>query len=59
MIFSFLRPNPEKKLQKEYETIMKKALDAQRNGDMDSYATLSSKASKVLENLNKIKDKNS
>ena len=49
--------NPKKKLEKEYERIMKRAVDAQRNGDMALFAKLSSDADKVLKKIDEIEDK--
>jgi hypothetical protein len=46
--------NPLKKLKKQYEKIMKQAVDAQRNGDIKSYSELASKADVLLKKIEKL-----
>lgn len=55
MIFSFLRPNPIKKLQTKYQNIMQKAQQAQRNGDMDLFARLSGEGADILKQIEQLK----
>ncbi len=45
--------NPEKKLRKEYETLMKQAMEAQRGGDIVKSAQLHEKAEAVLKKIEK------
>jgi hypothetical protein len=46
-MLSFLKPNPEKRLQKEYEKLTEQAFHAQRNGDIRSYSMLTEEAEQV------------
>ena len=54
-MFGLFKSSPEKKLQKEYESLMEKAMNAQRNGKMDVYAELASQADKIFQEIQKIK----
>ena len=53
-MFSFFSSNPTKKLQKSYEHKLHEAMQAQRNGDIKLYSTLSEEAEKILEEIKKI-----
>ena len=53
-MFNLFKKNNEKKLQNEYENLMSKAVDAQRNGNIKLYAELSFKADEVLKKIDKI-----
>lgn len=46
-MLGFLKSDPRKKLQKEYESKLEKALHAQRNGDLRSHGTLMEEAEKI------------
>ncbi len=52
-MFKFLKRNPLRKYRKAHAELMKKALDAQRNGKMALFAKLSTEAeliyNKILE----------
>lgn len=48
--------NPIKKLEKEYETKQKKAISAQRNGDMALFAKLSAEADRVLKKIEQLEN---
>lgn len=56
-MFSLFKKDPKKELQKEYETLMKKAVDAQRNGDIEGYSNLSAKAENVAKKLDELSQK--
>lgn len=43
-MFDFLKPNPQKRMQKEYEKLTTKAFEAQRNGDIRTYSLLTAEA---------------
>lgn len=58
-MFSFLQANPTKKLYKSYRAILKEAMDAQRNGDIEGYAKLSAEAEKVFAEIQTIENNNS
>lgn len=53
-MFGLFKKDPAKKLQKEYEELMKKAVEAQRNGKMELFANLSAKADKISKQLDEI-----
>jgi len=46
-MFSFLKPDPKKQLQKSYESLTTRAFQAQRNGDIRSYSLLTEEAEAV------------
>ncbi|WP_024600117.1 DUF6435 family protein [Pseudoalteromonas sp. TAE56] len=53
-MFSFLKPDPIKKLRKEYDVKLEQGMQAQRKGDIKSFAMLSAEAEKIwseIENL--------
>ena len=53
-MFSFLKKDPKKKLQAEYEKIMKQALEAQRNGNIELYADLTFKSEEILKQIDNL-----
>ena len=55
-MFSLFKKDPIKKLQKEYESLMKEAMNAQRNGDIDGYSKLSAKAEECAQELDRLKE---
>ncbi|AEF56235.1 DUF6435 family protein [Marinomonas posidonica] len=46
-MFSFLKADPKKKLNKEYGELLEKAMQAQRGGDIRLYSELTEKAEAV------------
>ena len=50
-MFSFLKANPQKKLTKEYDLLLEKAMQAQRNGDIRLYAELTAEAEVIKARL--------
>ncbi len=58
-MFGIFKKDPIKKKQKEYESLMEQAMHAQRNGKMDIYAELASKADKILKKIEDLKKENS
>ena len=48
---SIFTKNPEKKLRKEYEALMKKAMEAQRGGDIVGSSELHAQAEKLLKQI--------
>ena len=47
----FLKRDPLKKLQKNYERLMREARDIQRNGDIQAYAAKVDEAEKIAEQI--------
>ena len=54
-MFGFLKPNPEKKLRKAYDSKLEQAMHAQRNGDMRLYADLTEQSEKIWQQLTELK----
>ncbi len=54
-MFGFLKGDPLKKLEKEYDALLEKAMQAQRNGDIKSYSLLTESAEKVKAQLDTLK----
>lgn len=57
-MFGLFKKDEKKKLEKTYADLLTKATNAQRNGDMALYAELSSKADKVLKEIDALENKN-
>lgn len=53
-MFGFLKGDPKKKLQAEYEKLLKEAMGYQRNGDIKTFSEITAKAEKVREQIEKI-----
>ncbi|MCF8059664.1 MAG: DUF6435 family protein [Bacteriovoracaceae bacterium] len=59
-MFGFLKSDPKKKLQAEFERLSKKAMEAQQNGNIELFGELSQKAEEIgqqLDQLNKDQEK--
>lgn len=54
-MFSLLKKDPVKKLEKEYKNLLAKALGFQRNGDIRTYSELMSKAEEVAQKIDQHK----
>lgn len=54
-MFNKLFGNPLKKLEKEYEKLLTRAVSAQRNGDMALFAKLSTEAENIGKQLDDLK----
>jgi hypothetical protein len=46
-VFSIFKADPKKRLQKQYEQLIAKAFQAQRNGDIRSYSLLTDQAEQI------------
>lgn len=46
-MFKFLKPDPKKQLEKQYQQLTEKAFKAQRNGDIRGYSGLTAEAEKL------------
>ncbi|QIR07725.1 DUF6435 family protein [Salinivibrio costicola] len=53
-MFSFLKPNPVKKLKKKYEAKQQQAFQAQRNGDIRGYSLLTEEAEKIDQQIKEL-----
>jgi len=53
-MFSFFKSNPTKKLTKLHDIKLEEAMNAQRNGDIRSYAELTFEADQIHQKIIKI-----
>lgn len=53
-MLKFLKGDPKKKLQNEYEAKLEKALHSQRNGDLRTHGTLMEEAEKIYAELQRL-----
>lgn len=58
-MFGLFKKDESKELQKKYEGLMKKALDAQRKGDIALFSELSAQAEDVAKDMDKLNQSNS
>ncbi|WP_415892024.1 DUF6435 family protein [Neptuniibacter sp. PT8_73] len=58
-MFSFLKPNPEKRLKKEYNAKLELAMKAQRSGDIEKYSFLTCEAEELYEKLKQFQEEKS
>ncbi|WP_108743977.1 DUF6435 family protein [Salinivibrio sp. IB643] len=56
-MFSFLKPNPVKKLKKQYDAKQQQAFEAQRNGDIRGYSLLTEEAEKIDQQIKALENK--
>ena len=57
-MFSFLKSDPTKKLRKERDSILEKAMLAQRSGDIRGYSELTAKAEALYEEIQTVEKAN-
>jgi hypothetical protein len=55
-VFGLFKRSPLKAWQKEHETLVYKAFQAQRNGDIRLYSTLTSESEKLREKIEALKE---
>lgn len=56
-MFSLFRKDPTKKLRKSYESILEKAMHAQRSGDIKTYSLLTEEAEKIRSEIEALQSK--
>ena len=54
-MFGFLKPNPVKKLERQYRTLLLKARDYQRNGKIAEYAETTAAAEAIEKQIEGLK----
>ena len=54
-MFGWLKPDPVKKLDKQYQAKLKEAMETQRNGNIRRYAELTQEAESIRESLEALK----
>ena len=50
-MFSFLKPDPLKKMRKLYAEKLEQAMHAQRNGDIRSYSSITAEAEDIYKKI--------
>lgn len=55
IMFSLFKKDPLKKLNQEYSSLLKQALEAQRRGDIKSYSDLTAKSESIASEIDKLK----
>jgi hypothetical protein len=55
-MLSFLKPNPVKKLKKQYDAKQQQAFQAQRNGDIRGYSLLTEEAEKIDQQIKELEN---
>ena len=56
-MFGLFKKDPLKELEKSYKAKLTEAMNAQRSGDIQSYARLSSEAEELLKKIDDLKSK--
>jgi hypothetical protein len=56
-MFSFLKRDPVKKLNKLYEQKLEEAMHAQRNGDIKSYSLITAEAEQIFTEIKSLENK--
>jgi hypothetical protein len=54
-MFGLFKKDPLKELEKEYQKILERAMDAQRNGNIELYSTLSFEAEEIAKKIDALK----
>ena len=54
-MFSFLKPDPIKKLEKLYQKKLAESVKYQRKGDIETYSRLSFEADEIIKKIDEIK----
>lgn len=54
-MLSFLKPDPIKKLQKQYDAKLEQAMKAQRNGDIRGYSEITAEAEKLYQEIQSLR----
>ncbi|MFT6288715.1 MAG: hypothetical protein ACJAYC_003813 [Halieaceae bacterium] len=57
-MFGLFKSSPLKKWQKEHETLVTKAFEAQRNGNIRLYSTLTAEAETLKKKIDNLKSEN-
>ena len=54
-MFSLFKSDPVKKLEKKYDELLEKGMQAQRNGDIKTYSLLTEEAEAILAQIKQLK----
>ncbi|MEC8451623.1 DUF6435 family protein, partial [Alteromonas sp.] len=50
-MFGLFKSNPTKKMRKQYDALLEKAMHAQRNGDIKTYSLLTAQSEKLWKEI--------
>lgn len=50
-MFGIFKSDPAKKLRKEYDSLLEKAMHAQRKGDIETYSQLTAESERVWQKI--------
>ena len=50
-MFGIFKSDPTKKMRKQYDSLLEKAMHAQRNGDIKTYSSLTAEAEALWEKI--------
>ena len=53
-MFGLFKSNPTKKIRKQYDSLLEKAMHAQRNGDIKTYSLLSAQSEQLSKEIEKL-----
>lgn len=56
-MFSWLKPDPTQKMEKEYKALLSKAMSAQRSGDIRNYSMLTEQANALHQKIEALRKK--
>ncbi|CAM4447755.1 MULTISPECIES: DUF6435 family protein [Alteromonas] len=57
-MFSLFKSNPTKKLRRQYDKLLERAMHAQRNGDIKTYSMLTAESETLYKQIEAIENKN-
>ena len=57
-MFGLFNNNPTKKMRKQYDALLEKAMHAQRNGDIKTYSLLTAESETLWKEIEKIENPN-
>jgi len=56
-MFGLFKSNPTKKLRKQYDSLLERAMHAQRNGDIKTYSMLTAESETLWEKIQTLEEK--
>jgi|TARA_B100001013_G_C24189183_1_gene276739 hypothetical protein len=57
-VFNLFKSNPTKKLRRQYDKLLERAMHAQRNGDIKTYSMLTAESETLYKQIEAIENKN-
>jgi len=55
-MFGLFKSNPTKKLRKQYDALLEKAMYAQRNGDIKTYSMLTAQSEELWKEIERLEN---